>query len=299
MQTSRTLAPVTLREWILIACIAVALTFSTIRLIGVNSNSVFSSVGSAIGNDGPSGSVTSTVPTASTEVHKLLRKGAMSVVVKNPAEYAEKIRQLAENAGGYIVVSEIRATANATEASMTIRVPVVQFEAVRTEIYKLGLRVESDRQESVDVTKQHVDQEARLHNLHAQELQYLAILKQATTVKDMVGVAEKLNEVRGQIEEQQAEFNTLSKQVETVELLIALRTEPLVTGWRPWFYVKQSAHDGIEAVADYGAYMTWVLFYLPAAILWLSTFVIAIIAGWKALRWIGRTFFPSVKAAQV
>ena len=44
------------------------------------------------------------------------------------------------------------------------------------------------------------------------------ILKQANSVKDMLAVTEHLSEVRGQIEQQQAEFNALSRQIETVAL---------------------------------------------------------------------------------
>ena len=44
-------------------------------------------------------------------------------------------------------------------------------------------------------------------NLKAEEQQYLLILKQAKTVKDKLDVSEKLSDVRGQTEQQQAEFN--------------------------------------------------------------------------------------------
>ena len=44
-------------------------------------------------------------------------------------------------------------------------------------------------------------------------------------MKDMLAVTEQLSEVRGQIEQQQAEFNALSRQIETVALTISLRTE--------------------------------------------------------------------------
>jgi uncharacterized protein DUF4349 len=84
----------------------------------------------------------------------------------------------------------------------------VRFEEARSEIRKLGLRVEADRQEAQDATKDYVDLEARLHALRAQETQYLSILKEAKTVKDILGVSDKLNEVRGEIEQQQAEFRS-------------------------------------------------------------------------------------------
>lgn len=64
-----------------------------------------------------------------------------------------------------------------------------------------------------------MDQAARLRNLRVQESQYLGILKRAQTVKDTLEISEKLNEVCAQIE-QQAEFEALSKQVETVAFTI-------------------------------------------------------------------------------
>jgi len=48
-------------------------------------------------------------------------------------------------------------------------------------------------------------------------------MKSAAKVQDMLEVSRKLSEVRGEIEQQQAEFATLSKQVETVALTLALR----------------------------------------------------------------------------
>jgi hypothetical protein len=46
-------------------------------------------------------------------------------------------------------------------------------------------------------------------------------------VKDTLEVSDKLNEVRGAIEERQAEFEALSKQVETVAINITLRAEAM------------------------------------------------------------------------
>ena len=45
-------------------------------------------------------------------------------------------------------------------------------------------------------------------------------------MKNTLEVSDKLNEVRGAIEEKQAEFEALSKQVETVVINIMLRAEP-------------------------------------------------------------------------
>jgi hypothetical protein len=137
--------------------------------------------------------------------------------------------------------------------------------------------------------------EARLRNLRAEEAQYLTIMKSAYKVEDLLQVTEKLSEVRGQIEQQQAEFQTLSKQVETVAITISLRTlaDAQVFGlnWRPLYHLKIAARDGLEAMADYANTMAAILFYVPVILAWSLTILLAAVAGWRLLRWTGNRFF--------
>lgn len=236
------------------------------------------------------------------EAQKLIRTGSLDLMVKNPADTAEKIRRLAETAGGFLVTSDTYGGGNASSALLTVRVPVSKFEQVRSEIRKLGLRVENEKLEAQDVTKQYVDQAARIRNLRAQETQYLGILRLAKTVKDTVDVSEKLDEVRGEIEQQQAEFAALSKQVETAALTISLRAEAeaQVFGlrWRPLYQLKLAARQGLESIADYASAMASFLFYLPTVLLWLATISIGAAIGWRLLRWVGKALFvPRVKTA--
>src|SRR3989441_9609127 len=184
--------------------------------------------------------------------------------------------------------------ADARNASLSIRVPAAKFAEVRAEIRKLGLRVDGEGVEAQDVTKQSVDQEARLRNLRAQEQQYLGILRKAATVKDTLEVSDKLNEVRGAIEERQAEFEALSKQVETVAINITLRAEAdaqvFGLNWRPLYQLKMAARDGLDALADYAAVMTAVAFYVPVILAWSLTILFAIVIGWRLFRWTGHRF---------
>ena len=235
------------------------------------------------------------------EDRKTIRTGSMELVAKNPRDASEKIRQLAERAGGFLVSSETYGSQDASGASLQIRVPENKFEEVRNEIRTLGLRVENEKLQSEDVTKQYVDHVARLRNLRAQETQYLGILKQAKTVKDTLEVSDELNTVRGEIEQQQAEFDALSKQVETVSLAVILRAEvdARVFGlnWRPLYQLKVAARQGIDSVGDYAASMSSFIFYLPTVLLWLATILIGAALGWRILRWAGRVLFvPHVKA---
>jgi hypothetical protein len=114
-------------------------------------------------------------------------------------------------------------------------------------------------------------------------------------VKDTLEVSDKLNEVRGAIEERQAEFEALSKQVETVAINITLRAESdaQVFGlhWRPLYQLKMAAREGLDGLGDYAASMAAFVFYLPTILLWLFTILAGAAIGWRILRWAAKAFF--------
>ena len=232
---------------------------------------------------------------------KLVRTGSLELTVKNPADAAEQIRRMAENMGGYLESAQIGGTKDAPTADITIRVPAARFEDAKAEVRKLGMRVESEKTDATDVTRQYVDMQARLRNLRAEEAQYLTIMKSAFKVDDLLQVAQKLSEVRGEIEQQQAEFQTLSKQVETVAISISLRTlaDAQVFGlnWRPLYQLKVVMRNGLEAFGDYAATMAAILFYVPVILAWGISILFAAVIGWRALRWTGRRFFDWPTAA--
>jgi hypothetical protein len=235
----------------------------------------------------------------SSEDRRLVRTESLGIIVKTPAETAEKITKIAQGAGGFLVTSNVNGGADATNAMLGIRVPAGKFEEARTQIRKLSLRIESESTDAQDVTKQYVDQEARLRNLRAQEQQYLGILHKAATVKDTLEVSDKLNEVRGAIEERQAEFEALSKQVETIAINLTLRAEAdaqvFGLNWRPLYQLKIAAREGLDGFGEYAASMTAFVFYLPTILLWLFTIHAGASVGWRILKWAAQRLFISPK----
>jgi hypothetical protein len=249
-----------------------------------------------------SASAVAGAPADASSERKIIRSSSLAIVVQHPAQVMDKIMALAEMEGGYLESSQ-GGGQDAASGSLTIRVPAARFEETRAEIRKLGLRVENETITAQDVTRQYVDQDANLRNLRAEETQYLAILKQANTVKDLLAVSQRISEVRGQIEQQQAEFNALSKQTEAVAIAISLRTEAETQvfglNWRPLYQLKLALRDGLESVAGYASAMTAFLFYLPAVLLWVGTIVGGMAVGWRLLRWVGRRWFAVGKANQI
>jgi Domain of unknown function (DUF4349) len=114
-------------------------------------------------------------------------------------------------------------------------------------------------------------------------------------VRDTLEISDKLNEVRGAIEERQAEFETLSKQAETVVFNISLRAESdaqvFGLNWRPLYQLKIAAREGLDGLAEYVASMTAFVFYLPTVLLWVFTILAGAAIGWRILRWAGKAVF--------
>jgi uncharacterized protein DUF4349 len=249
----------------------------------------------------PAPAVSAAKDSSATADRKIERTCGLELTVKSPAEAAEQIRVIAEGLGGYIETAQIGGSKEVPTADLTIRVPAARFEETKVGIRKLATRIEREKTDAQDVTRQYVDREARLRNLRAEETQYLTILKSAYKVDDLLEVTQKLSEVRGEIERQQAEFQTLSKQVETVAITIALRplADAQVFGlnWRPLYRLKLAARDGVDALADYAATMAGILFYLPVVLAWALTILFAAVLGWRMFRWVARRFFAQASTA--
>jgi hypothetical protein len=223
---------------------------------------------------------------------KIIHTSALEMEVKNPAECTENIRELAERLGGSMASSEVRGTDG---AGIVVRIPTARFEEARTAIRRLALRVDSEKADAGDVTRDYADRQARLRNLRAQEEQYLAILRHAASITDTLAVTAKINEMRGDIEKDQAEFATLGRQIATVAITVTLRTEAeaRVMGihWRPLLELKLAMQDGLESLTDYLGVIMATLFRLPAVILWLATITWIMVIGRRIARWVWRRFF--------
>ena len=96
----------------------------------------------------------------------------------------------------------------ATTATLTIRVPAARFDEARTEIRKLGTKIETDKIDAQDVTQQYVDQDATIRNLKAEEAQLRASEEQAAANRDRIPVLK----ASGAIAEQDAlQYETQAK----------------------------------------------------------------------------------------
>ena len=130
---------------------------------------------------------------------KIIKNGNISIEVDNVIETMNSVTDIAEALGGYVVSSNKHSNAE-TSATVTIRVPADRFDEAFEKIREIAIETPYENKESMDVTEEYTDLEARLRNLEATEAQYLELLKKAENVEDMVTVQRELSYVRGEIE---------------------------------------------------------------------------------------------------
>lgn len=119
----------------------------------------------------------------------------------------------------------------------------------------------------------------------------------------MLDVSEHLSAVRGEIEQQQAEFQKLSTQIEMATLVVSLRpqidTAAFGLNWRPLYQLKIAVRQALDGLADYASTMASIVLYLPVLLLWGATILLGAVVGWRIVRWTFLTFFAAAKPAVV
>jgi hypothetical protein len=158
----------------------------------------------------PSYNRTSPPPTAPIVV----RTAELRLTARNFDTLRADLDRIVIQFGGHI--AELNVTSPSGESrSLTavLRVPATQLEAFLGELRKLG-RVDGESQHGDEVTQQSVDLDARLTNARYTEQRLTEILRTQTgKLADVLAVEEKLAEVRGTIEQAEAEQKSLNNRV--------------------------------------------------------------------------------------
>jgi hypothetical protein len=234
--------------------------------------------------------------TGAPDNRKVIRNGSLSLYVKDAAATVAAIATIAQEEKGFVDQSNVYEVREGVKnGSITIRVPSASFDAAREAIKLLAIKVLNEMTTSSDVTAQFVDLEAQLKNLRAEETQYIAIMKNAVKIDDVLKVAEQLASVRGRIEQSQGQMNYLSRQIEMSTITVELTAEETVqvTGfiWRPWTVVKQEAQDLLKSLAGFADFLIAFVFTIPVLVIKVLFWLIVLGVVWK----IGRVLWRVVR----
>jgi hypothetical protein len=136
------------------------------------------------------------------------------------------------------------------QAFVTVRVPAATYRAFVTDAAKLG-RVLFQSETSDDVTQQHVDMQARLGNLQAEQTRLRQLFAKANKVSDMLAIEQELTRVQGDIESMQAQIAYLERQAAMATVTIELtEPTPIVSPAGTDWGVKTALTDAVRAFVN-------------------------------------------------
>jgi hypothetical protein len=206
---------------------------------------------------------------------RVIRTAELSVDAPEPAAAQGTIVRLAEGRGGFVLsadTSHLRAEDGAEQTVVTVvfRVPAMAFDETLRTLRGLG-NVSTEKVTGQDVTEEYVDLEARLNAQRAVGAQYLAILKDAKTIPDVLAVQQKLGEVRTDIERAEGRRRFLDSQTTLSTFTVHLAKHiDAVDASGPGFAtsVRKAARDAVDvAIAIVNGVIRLIGVLAPVALL--------------------------------
>jgi hypothetical protein len=145
---------------------------------------------------------------------KIIKNADVRLLVKDTNVAVNRSTQIVSDLGGYIVSSRIWYQDyygnNLMYATITIGVPVDEFERALNRFRELSVRVLDENASGEDVTDQYVDLESQLVNLEATRARIQEFLKDAKTVDEALRINQELANIESQIEQIKGRMNYLS-----------------------------------------------------------------------------------------
>jgi len=189
----------------------------------------------------------------------IIKNAEVSVLVEDSDVAIDRLTQVVGDVGGYIVSSRVWYQPhidgeNYKYASITLGIPVDQFEVTMRRVRGLAIRVLDENASGEDVTDQFVDLQSRLNNLEATQERIKGFLEDAKTVDEALRINQELAQIEAQIEEVKGRMNYLSDRAafSTITVIItpdlpeiATPTPTPISTPKPW-----SPADTLEDATD-------------------------------------------------
>ena len=174
---------------------------------------------------------------------RVVRTGDVAVEVRDVPDAVGALARLAGARRGFVAQSRVEGDPDSPAGSVTVRVPVAEFDAAVAEASRLG-RVVSSSTGGVDVSGEVTDVEARLRSLTAARSQLQTLLARARSVGEVLAVQQRLTETQTQIEQLQAKQASLEDRTTYGTLRVSLHEPGAIEEERTGF--AKAWHDAVD-----------------------------------------------------
>jgi hypothetical protein len=219
---------------------------------------------------------------------KIVKNAEVSVLVEDSDIAVDRLTQVVSDSGGYIVSSRVwyqeYDKENYKYASITLGIPVDQFEVTMRRVRALGLRVLDENASGEDVTDQFVDLQSRLTNLEATQARIQSFLADAKSVDEALRINQELAQIEAQIEEVKGRMNYLSDRSAFSTITVTISPElpeieplplPEPKPWTPGETLKDATETLVKAYQGILEFAIWMLVVVlpilapPVLVVWM------------------------------
>jgi len=164
----------------------------------------------------------------------IVKNADIRLMVEDTDVAIDRSMQIVGDAGGYIISSRVWYQdyyGNSLKyASVTIGVPVDEFETVLRRLRGLAVQVVDETASGDDVTEQYVDLQSQLVNLEATRARIQEFLKDTKSIDEALRVNQELANIEAQIEQIKGRMNYLTDRSAFSTVTINLEPEfPILT----------------------------------------------------------------------
>jgi hypothetical protein len=153
---------------------------------------------------------------------KVIKSGNIGLNVDELESARHLIDSLVLYFGGYYANESFNDFDHQAMYYLTARVPASSFEPFIEGIETAGFRVTDKNISARDVTEEYIDLEMRLANRRRYLERYNDLLKQATTIKDIIDIEESTRKLEEEIESAEGRLKYLTSQIDYSTLYITL-----------------------------------------------------------------------------
>lgn len=166
---------------------------------------------------------------------QIIRTGNVTMEVDDISTSISDIEDAASNFDGFIQNQSIYGTDDDASASLTVRVPAANLDALLDSIATLG-EVQSSSIDSQDVTVEVIDVQARIDALEQSIDRLEELQRQAESVTDLIAAEGELANRQAELESLTARRDYLTRQVEMSTAYIYLDQRDVGPGVSPDFF---------------------------------------------------------------
>ncbi|MES2851086.1 MAG: DUF4349 domain-containing protein [Bacteroidota bacterium] len=162
---------------------------------------------------------------------KIIKTASLKIEVRDFKSYAAEVYRTVKQYGGYIAGEDQNRSDERSETTITIKVPVDQFEPIVNQFSDKAVKVIERKISTEDVGTQIVDTKSRLEAKRAMHGKYLEFFKDAKNMADVLRVQSDINNLQETMESAAGRINYLNQQA-AMSTVVLTFYQPL-EGFKP------------------------------------------------------------------